>query len=384
MTNEVKKRYVKPKVQCELWGRAAGRCQFDGCNRLVFKSPVTQERVNISEMAHIYSFSKNGPRGWGPFIRNLDGLNDTGNLMLVCHDCHKKLDKKKNGGRYKSSLLIKWKEEHEKRIKIVTSVDPSKKSYVILYGANIGEEESIVQPEHAKWALFPDWYPAEERPVTLDMTWEGKDEEPTYWSTEESNLVRGFRRKIRPLISDGRHFSIFGFAPMPLLIRLGTLFTDKVPSQIYQFQREPEQTWMWSDETYSTNYTVVEPESFNTPPVLIISLSAKIAHERVTSVVGTDVSIWELTINQPHNDFLKSIKQLSEFREVSRNLMVRIAEIHGIKTPMSIFPSMPLACAVDFGRIRMPKAEMPWVIYDQNNRVSAFVRALEIGGHENE
>lgn len=28
---------------------------------------MTQERVNISEKAHIYSFSEDGPRGWGPF-----------------------------------------------------------------------------------------------------------------------------------------------------------------------------------------------------------------------------------------------------------------------------------------------------------------------------
>ena len=63
-------RHIKREVERELWARAAGRCQFDGCNRPVFKSPVTQEPVNISEKAHIYSFSKIGPRGWGPFVTN--------------------------------------------------------------------------------------------------------------------------------------------------------------------------------------------------------------------------------------------------------------------------------------------------------------------------
>ena len=60
-------RYIKKEVERELWARAAGRCQFNGCNRILYKSPVTQERVNISEKAHIYSFSEDGPRGWGPF-----------------------------------------------------------------------------------------------------------------------------------------------------------------------------------------------------------------------------------------------------------------------------------------------------------------------------
>lgn len=105
-------RHIKREVERELWARAAGRCQFSGCNRLLYKSPVTQEPVNISEKAHIYSFSEQGPRGWGPFKKHRSGLNHTSNLMLVCHDCHKKIDKEKDGGRYRAQLLIKWKEEH--------------------------------------------------------------------------------------------------------------------------------------------------------------------------------------------------------------------------------------------------------------------------------
>ena len=117
-------RYMKREVERELWARAAGRCQFDGCNRPVFKSPVTQEQVNISEKAHIYSFSEIGPRGWGPFVTNRKQLNEVANLMLVCHDCHNTIDQDKEGERYSAELLIKWKDEHENRIAIVTGVDP--------------------------------------------------------------------------------------------------------------------------------------------------------------------------------------------------------------------------------------------------------------------
>src|ERR1035437_8343935 len=53
------------KGLAELWGRAGARCEFSDCNRLLYKAPVTRERVNLAEMAHIYSFSKDGPRGRG-------------------------------------------------------------------------------------------------------------------------------------------------------------------------------------------------------------------------------------------------------------------------------------------------------------------------------
>jgi hypothetical protein len=192
-------RYIKREIERELWARAAGRCQFDGCNRPVFKSPVTQEKVNISEKAHIYSFSETGPRGWGPLVANKKQLNEVANLMLVCHDCHKTIDQDEEGERYSAELLIKWKDEHEKRIAIVTGVAPTKKSHVILYGANIGDERSNLQPEAAKDALFPDWYPAEEHPIHLSMSWERKDSDPAYWGMEAENLRAAFNRQIRPL-----------------------------------------------------------------------------------------------------------------------------------------------------------------------------------------
>ncbi len=102
-------RYIKAEVTRELWARAAGRCQFDGHNILLYKSPITQEKVNIAQQAHIYSFSENGPRGRGLFKKNADGLNDVENLMLVCHGCHKLIDKDKNGEKYSAELLKKWK-----------------------------------------------------------------------------------------------------------------------------------------------------------------------------------------------------------------------------------------------------------------------------------
>lgn len=376
-------RKISPKISQELWARAAGRCQFSGCNRILYKSPVTQERVNLAQKAHIYSFSHRGPRGRGPFKHNPRLLNGVSNLILICHDCHTKIDQHKDGGIYSAELLKQWKFHHEKRIAIVTGVNPSKKSTVVLYGANIGDEKSCLQPHLAQWALFPQWYPAEETPIPLHMSWEGKDNQPDYWITEEQNLEKRFDRFILPLVEQGSHFSIFGLAPIPLLIRLGTLFTDKIPSEVYQLHREPKANWEWKKRTNSIEYRIKIPKTFRHSPALVISLSASISPRRITSVLGQKVSIWELTIDDPHNDFLKTRAQLSNFRKMVRQLMIQIAEKHGNDIPLSIFPAMPVATAVELGRVRMPKAEMPWVLYDQNNTLGAFVKALEIGGISN-
>jgi hypothetical protein len=59
---------------------------------------------------------------------------------------------------------------------------------------------------------------------------------------------------------------------------------------------------------------------------------------------------------------------------------VDIDKVHGKHMPVAIFPAMPVVCAVDLGRVRMPKADGPWIIYDQNEQYNTFMRALEIGG----
>lgn len=379
MTIEIS-RYISKDVERELWARAAGRCQFNACNKLLYKSPITQERVNISEKAHIYSFSKDGPRGWGPLLLNRKALNEIGNLLLVCHDCHKTIDQDIAGLKYSASLLQKWKRDHETRIELVTRILPRQKSNVVLFRASIGTDAVSISVDDANHALFPDWFPHEETPIVLEMKWEGRESDPLYWAREEENLLRGFERMIRPLIAEGTHFSIFAFAPMPLLVRLGTLLTEKTAVETYQLQREPVQNWRWNEVASEIAYRISPPQSFEHPPALIVSLSAKVSTDRVHRTIGPNVSIWELSIDAPNRDFLKTRQHLSNFRKTARALIDEIEGRHGTSVPLAIFPAMPVAAAVELGRVRMPKVAMPWVIFDQHDAQAGFVKALEIGG----
>lgn len=371
-------REITPKDTLKLWTRSAGRCEFNGCNRVCYRSPITQEDVNISERAHIWSFSEDGPRGRGKYKTKISGLNSVDNLMLLCHDCHKSIDQDTAGKKYPASLLYSWKFEHEKRIYINTGVSPQKKSFVIIYSGNIGAEKSKITTQLSHAALFPNWYPAEERPTQVSMNWAGRDTEPNYWPTEEGNLTKEFMRKIEPLLSDPSctHFSLFGFAPMPLLMKFGALLTDKPNAQTYQLHREPHQSWNWQESKKTIKYQLTEPIKKDGVPTLVISLSANIKHERIYSVLS-DASIWEFTIDKPNNDFIKSETDLSSFREAIKDALSQIEAQHG-KKPLHIFPSMPVSCAIDLGRVRMPKADAAWIIYDYNNTKNTFVKALQI------
>jgi hypothetical protein len=374
-------RHIKCPVERELWARAAGRCQFSGCNTLLYKSAVTQETVNLAQKAHIYSFSEKGPRGWGPFKTGLTSLNDISNLMLMCHGCHRKIDQYGGAALYPANLLIAWKAQHEQRIEVVAGIASNKKSNIVLYGANIGSEKSPIQYHACVEAMFPQWYPATERPVLVSMKSELNDSSPQYWQTESQHILKAFQRKILPIIDDEpcKHFSLFALAPQPLLIQLGALLTDKIDVESYQLHREPK-GWAWQDCEEDIDYIINKPDDFNGKPALIVSLSDHVSHERIISVIGEEISIWEITLDNPHNDFMQAKQQLSLLRRRLRNLIVEIKRAHGEATPLHIFPVMPVSCAIELGRARMPKADMPWLIYDHDIKTQEFIATIELKG----
>jgi hypothetical protein len=376
-------RYIKEKVKTALWGKSAGRCQFNGCNRPLYESPITLEAVNIAEAAHIYSFSKDGPRGWGPIVANKSELNEVSNLMLMCHDCHKTIDQDTTGKKYSADLLRSWKKEHEYRVWTVAGISLSNKSHVVFYGANIGEQKSPLQYEQAVNAMFPAKYPVSSMPVVLSMSSSLSDKDAEYWLAESKQLETVFTQQITPLISSEQqsHFSLFSLAPMPLLIKLGCLFTDKIEVDVYQPIREPK-TWSWQATPDNFDFIVVEPKSQQRVPVLVLSLSAHIDNRRIHEVLGDDVDIWEIKTPPEfqHNDFIRSPEQLSLFRQTMRKIIESISANYGLGTELNIFPAIPVSCAIELGRIRMPKASMPWRIFDQNYQTKTFSETITIHG----
>lgn len=375
---EVSTRYISAAVQTELWGRAAGRCEFAGCNKPLWKSSVTSERVNIAQKAHIYSFSEGGPRGNDGIPP--EDLNSIENLILVCHECHEKIDAAPDGGRYPATLLQEMKREHERRTELVTGIDPTRKSHVLLYGANIGEHSAPLNFAGAAMAMFPHRYPASDHAISLGLHNSAvTDRDEQFWITERENLERQFARRVRDRIADDeiRHMSVFSLAPQPLLIHLGTLLGDIIPCDVYQLHREP-QSWAWPARAQAPGYMIREPQSKTGKAALVLSLSATIDLTRVTSVLGEDASIWTITVETPHNDLMKSREQLAALRSLLRRVFDQIKFAHGQSAVLHIFPAAPVSACLDVGRVRMPKADMPWQLYDQVNPLGGFVPALSI------
>ncbi|XMA23574.1 SAVED domain-containing protein (plasmid) [Bacillus bombysepticus] len=364
-------------VRYRLWGKAAGRCQYRGCNTPLWIDELTKAEFNQAYLAHIIADKPDGPRGDAELSLVLN--KDISNIMLLCDVHHRLIDKKDVEG-HPVELLKEMKREHEERIKLITEMDTDRKTHVVLFGTNIGEHNSPLNKDSIYPALKAEKrYPAREEPIALNLDNSlFKDDDDFFWQVETLNLQKQFKEKIEPILSEKiQHFSLFGIAPQPLLIELGKLFSDIPVVDTFQRQREPEPSWEWSEGIESI-YSVKEPEKIQEKVALIISLSSTINNERIVSVLGDDISIWTLTIDNPNNDFLKSKKQLSEFRRIFRKLLDDIKYRHGQNNEIHIFPAAPVAINIEMGRVWMPKADLPLIIYDQNNKKGGFHYALTV------
>lgn len=370
---------IPEKQKLFLWARSAGRCQI--CNQPVYEDPLTFEEVNVGDHAHIIGSSPDGPRGDELLSEEL--AIDPSNLMLLCKPHHKKVDTPEFIREYPPDRLRDLKRRHEERIEFVTSVGDENKSHVLLYGANIGQQNNPVDFLLATRAMLPEMYPAEKLGIRIHLVGSTlTDDKAAFWVAERENLKLKFNTLVKERIerSEITHLSVFALAPIPLLIELGTLLTDKMRVEIYQLKREP-QSWKWhSVEETGFDYTVTRPDDLTKKNIaLVLSLSGTIPHKDVLDAVGEDTAVWNLTIPNVGNDFMKSKDQLSLFRRTFRKLLDDIKLVHGRNAVINLFPAIPVSVALEIGRVWMPKADLPIMIYDRNRTGLNFSKTFQIG-----
>jgi hypothetical protein len=368
---------VTPLTRSILWAKAAGRCEYAGCNKTLIGDLISgAEDRNFGFVAHIVAATPTGPRG--DAIRSPLLCNDLNNLMLMCHVHHKLIDVDQVD-QHPEHRLLAMKASHENRIDIVTEITEDRASHVLRFAAQIGGHESPVSYDVVSAAMLPEHYPADGR-RTLDIELLGsvyRDHELQFWDFHHQNLERQFAARVRERLQarEIRHLSVFALAPQPLLIALGRLLGDITPCIVHQLQREP-QTWRWKDGPASIRYRERRPERANGPPALVLGMSATIVDDRVQSVLGADAAIWAIEVEAPHNDILKRKADLSEFRRRLRAMLDAIKAAHGDGATLHVFPALPVAAAMEVGRVSMPKADLPMQIYDQNRFLGGFIPTL--------
>jgi hypothetical protein len=372
--------YIPDSVKYRLWGKAAGRCEYEGCNERLWLDSLTQSEFNVAYIAHIVADSPIGPRGDAVHSEQLKG--DINNLMLLCDECHRHIDRADVAG-HPVARLQNMKRRHEARIDTVTDIAEGSSSHILLYGANVGDHSATasVSFEVVRQALLPYRYPADRSPIEIGFQNSAiRDRDPSYWEMERRQLRSAFQQKVKERRDRGEiaHLSVFALAPQPLLITLGTELGDIGDADVFQLCREPP-GWRLEDDSQHMPLDLSLSSPLNTDgrPALVLSVSARISHTRVHAVLGDSVSIWTLAVPAPGNDIVRSRAHLAEFRTIARQAFNAIKAAHGASQPLHVFSAMPVSFAVELGRVWMPKADLAMSIFDEMNR--RFVPTFTLG-----
>lgn len=341
-----------------LWGKAAGRCQFKGCNRLVGEHGVTFDFGNFAEIAHIIGSSKGGPRG----NENSEELQtEESNLMLLCEDCHKLIDR--DTSIFTLALLRQWKVDHEERVEIQTSyADEIYKSTILMCSIKIGERFTPINIEAIRRAMRPK-YPSDKKGILI----EDRDFDKTKDAHEWQISARKIKQKIEKALEMGidevkiKHLSIFAIGPIPLLMYLGKCIGDTIPTDIYQSHRDIEdtsKTWEWKNEEPETDIDFIIKRLHHTEGgqkvAITLSISDTISADKYNTFIDDSFSHFDITVSIPSPHFLKCKKQLSFFSYEFRKLLNEVQAVYGRNCSIYLLPAVPVAVAVECGRVILP------------------------------
>lgn len=360
------RRSLSTQDQRILLAEAGGQCEFEGCPEFIYEDMLTKQKFNFGEYAHIIGDSKDGPRG--DIVLSDEYCTDRKNFLLLCPKHHKMIDTIVE--KYSVDQLFEMKKRHEERVRRILSIGKDRSSTVITYAANVGCQNCVINPDEANETLLLDgWYPSDPRPIELGLVnSSAKDKSPEYWKAEMQNLKGQFQVKVENYIQTNRmcRFSVFAIAPMPLLVLLGTLLSDKFDTQVYQLHKEP-RSWMWQADNEQP-FIVKEPKDKCNHPVLVFSLSSAAIRDRVEKLYSEKkVSIWEMTVPKPNNDYLRSKVQLSDFRQKVRAILEDINHHAPNGDSIDVHMAMSVSCAVTLGMVRNTKADRAFNLFDRNN-----------------
>jgi len=348
----------------KVWLKAGGRCQFRGCNKLLWGDELTHSEINNAYIAHIVADSPNGPRGSSELSPVL--AKEFSNLMLLCPTHHKLIDDKTKLENYPVERLQEFKREHEERIENLTSISEAAKTHLLSFTDNIGDRQPSINFDDARISVLPR-YPAEARFIEIDLRHSAyRDYESSYFLQKQDEISRLVDIRIRQRSHADRinHLSIFALASMPLLIHFGYEMGDTVPSDVYQPHRDVSNPWKWQVQSEQEfKYIIESPEPLEIGDTKAIALNLSLSdviHPNVISqIIKEHYYTYKMTVPAPDRNYLKSKEQLELFKVEMRALLRQIKETHKPNYEIHLFPAIPASVAVSLGQLLLPKSDPP-------------------------
>ena len=363
-----------PKTVKILWAKAAGICEYRNCTKNLYSDDVTGLEYNLAYVAHIIASNPNN-KARGDEERSHILSDKIENLMLMCDAHHRLIDEEDIEG-HPEDVLLAMKKEHEDNIKRVCGYLDVGTSEIIHFKSPIRGKVVNIDYYQTISAIRERKKPAGhcEKLINIESIYAVDSLE--YWRDLEAKLIYEFNKTIIHILKvcRGTHFSVFPLAPMPLAIKLGELFGDKINLDVYQKTRMPD-TWEWQAQENTNEFIIVQNRSDKgNDVVLILSLTDHISEMRIPIGINPEI-IYTIKAKNKGVDCIKSELDLCEFWHKYMEVMDDIKNTYGEDIIVHLLPAMPVSAAFEVGRRRMPVYPKT-IIYED---IDGFMPTITLG-----
>jgi hypothetical protein len=313
-------RYYDPQTLKLLWGRAAGRCAMADCRVELFVTEDDYDPVCvIGEMGHIAASSNAGPRANVKLdARDRDKYD---NLILLCRNCHRKVDTLKRS--YPEERLLEIKANHEAWVRTAL---PERGFTNLRWNVLRLQGDFPFDPTTIAEALSPDH--------EGDVVQASVSASRSSWASIQLDLRMQIQSMIEKSDSVSSRVAVFPLAPVSACIYTGYLLTNRLNVRGFQYQRD-QATWAWPKNPQAiTVPSVVSPAestSLSAEIFFLFELTAPINASELLESTAEVKAVYRCSVPDLSTSWLRSKTQLDELARKAREMF----EAAAIRCPHS-------------------------------------------------
>jgi hypothetical protein len=332
-------RYYDPQTLKLLWGRAAGRCAMADCRVELFVTEGDYDPVCvIGEMGHIAASSNAGPRAH--LELDMRARDSYENLILLCRNCHRKVDTLRLS--YPRERLLEIKANHEAWVRTAL---PERGFTNLRWNVLRLQGDFPFDPTTITEALSPD-QDANVLQISVSAVRES-------WSSIQESL----RTQIDTLIANSdavaSRVAVFPLAPVSACVYTGYLLTNRLNVRGFQYHRD-QATWVWPKNLEGLTMPTVVEQVGSTPAsaeiFFLFELSAPVDALETFKSRGKDCAVYRCSVPDLSTGWLKSKAQLDELGRKAREMFEAAAIRYPASPRWHIFYAGPAPGGVVVGQ----------------------------------
>src|SRR5262245_3304922 len=323
-----------------LWGRAAGRCAMPECRVELYAEATDYDPiVVIGEIAHVAAAADDGPRATSEL--GTAQRNDYDNLILLCQNCHARIDGQT--GFYSVARLKDLKQAHEAWVRAsLPERGRSRTGWTVL--ALRGDYP--VDLRTATEAVAPDFII--DTPHVLQVP-----TAPADWQAVDGDIASAARQLLTGEDAFDRRIAVFPLAPVSACIALGYHLTSRPHVRLFQYYRD-EHSWAWPRRSPPAQDIVVSglnpPSSGCRAATFLFHYSATITDD-VLAEAGAPLDFRvDFRVSEPTTGWLQHPDQLAWAAFEARRAFERVMQLLPSAAKWHLFYAGPAPLAVALGQ----------------------------------